>query len=181
MKNENQHDNSAVDRIVNKWRDQLETQYLAISETGNEHKRTYICSPCSGPTVAAVKRNVQAARFYMWYAYENMNLFAKAPHAYLPVLCSDKNPAERALALRFGLELLELSEIVLVCGDVITRGMKGELSRAAELSIPIVVYDRELYVEVRKLVTRAGASKALVTLGEESSLLRLSPMGLFGE
>lgn len=95
-------------------------------------------------------------------------------NAYLPILLSDKLPAERALALRFGLELLEQSDMVFVCGKLLSTGMKGEIARAVELSIPIIVYDAELYLKVRKLVTRYGGDKAQVKLHNEPCYLSLT-------
>lgn len=102
---------SNIDRIITKWKDQLEAQYLCISQTTSNYERAYICSPCTAATAKEVQRNVQAARFYMWYAFENMDVIARAPHAYLPILLSDKLPAERALrsgaigAERYGVRL----------------------------------------------------------------------------
>lgn len=110
----------------------------------------------------------------MWYAFENMEVIARAPHAYLPILLSDKLPAERALALRFGLALLEQSDMVFVCGKVLSTGMKGEIIRAAELNIPIIVYDAEIYLAVRKLVTRHGGDKSQVALYNEPCYLSLT-------
>lgn len=173
-------DVSTISRIISKWKDQLEAQYLAISQTTSNLERAYICSPCTADTAKEVQRNVQAARFYMWFAFENMNLIARAPHAYLPILLSDKLPAERALALRFGLELLEQSDKVFVCGKMLSTGMKGELARAVELNIPITVFDEELYLKVRKYVTRMGGAKSLVTLHEEPCYLSLSAEELLG-
>ena len=171
---EKQMDTDAISRIITKWKDQLERQYLYISQATSGHGRAYICSPCTAGTARGVQRNVQAARFYMWYAFENMEVIARAPHAYLPILLSDKLPAERALALRFGLELLEQSDMVFVCGKLLSTGMKGEIARAVELSIPIIVYDAELYLEVRKLVTRYGGDKAQVKLHNEPCYLSLT-------
>ena len=51
--------------------------------------------------------------------------------------------------------------------------MKGEITHAAKLGIPIQVFDDELYVQVRKLVTQTGASKKLVELNREHSVLGL--------
>ncbi|MEG0766402.1 MAG: DUF4406 domain-containing protein [Clostridia bacterium] len=171
---------SNIDRIITKWKDQLEAQYLCISQTTPNYGRAYICSPCTAATAKEVQRNVQAARFYMWFSFENLNVIARAPHAYLPILLSDKLPAERALALRFGLELLEQSDMVFVCGKVLSTGMKGEIARAAELNIPITVFDAELYLKVRKLVTRHGGDKSLVTLHGEPCYLSLTAEEILG-
>ena len=87
---EKQMDTDAISRIITKWKDQLERQYLYISQATSGHGRAYICSPCTAGTAKGVQGNVQAARFYMWYAFENMEVIARAPHAYLPILLSDK-------------------------------------------------------------------------------------------
>ena len=171
---------NTINRIITKWKDQLEAQYLTISQTTSKLGRAYVCSPCTAATAKEVQRNVQAARFYMWYAFENLNVIARAPHAYLPILLSDKLPAERALALRFGLELLEQSDMVLVCGKQLSTGMKGEIARAVELNIPITVYDEELYLKVRKLVTRHVGDKSQVTLHDEQCYLSLTAEELLG-
>ena len=177
---ENTMDNSAINRIITKWKDQLESQYLYISQITSNLERAYICSPCTAAAAREVQRNVQAARFYMWYAFENMNVIARAPHAYLPILLSDKLPAERALALRFCLELLEQSDLVFVCGKVLSTGMKGEIARAVELNIPIIVFDAELYLKVRKLVTRHGGDKSQATLHAEPCYLSLTAEEILG-
>lgn len=44
--------------------------------------------------------------------------------------------------------------------------MKGEIQRAAELKMPITVFDRDTYIEVRRLVTQCGADKKLVAFSE---------------
>lgn len=72
----------------------------------------------------------------MLYANEHMGHLARAPHAYLPMLVCDKLPAERSMALRFGLELLVQSDLLLVCGNVLSKGMRGEITHAAKLGMP---------------------------------------------
>lgn len=173
-------DNEKMSRIITKWRDQFEAQYLAISDAASPLRRVYICSPCAGATEQEVKRNVQSARFYMWYTFENLQLIARAPHAYLPILLSDKIPAERALALEFGLKLLEQSELLFVCGNRITRGMRCEISKASQLNIPITVFHRDLFTDVRKTVTRNGGNKELVQLHDCETMLHLSPEQILG-
>lgn len=174
-------DSNSISRIITDWKDQLERQYLAINELEPTAMRAYVCSPCSAATPEEAKRNVQAARFYMWYAYENMGLIARAPHAYLPILLSDRIPGERALALRFGLDLLEQSELMLACGKLLTSGMSGEVTKAASLKMPITVFDADLYLKIRKLVTRTGGNKDLVTLHREPCFLALTAEELLGE
>lgn len=143
------------------WERSLDRQFL---KNDRYRKRAYICSPLSGITADEELCNVRKARAYMLYVRTMLGYLARAPHAYLPALLCDRVPAERALALQFGLQLLAQSELLLVCGTRISRGMKGEIVHAAKLNIPITVYCEDLYLEVRKLVTQTGAGKKLVEL-----------------
>ena len=112
----------------------LERQFLKP----NRHlKKVYVCSPYSDPDPEVQLDNMRRARLYMLYANEHMGYLARAPHAYLPMLVCDGIPTERAMALRFGLELLERSDLLLVCGTTLSKGMKGEITHAAKLGIPI--------------------------------------------
>ena len=125
-------------------------RYDLFLDENKDRKRAYICSPLSAGTRDEVIRNMKQARFYMTHAMDRMQVVARAPHAYLPMILCDGIPAERALALKFGLELLELSSILLVCGSSLTPGMKGEILHALSLKMPVVVFNHELYEEVRE-------------------------------
>ena len=148
----------------------LERQFLKPSR---HQKKVYICSPYSDPDLEMQLDNMRRARLYMLYANEHMGYLARAPHAYLPMLVCDRIPAERAMALRFGLELLELSDVMLVCGTELSKGMRDEITHADKLGIPIMTFDEDLHIEVRKLVTKAGASKHLASMDREHTVLGL--------
>ena len=139
----------------------LEKQFLKNDPC---RKKAYICSPLSGRTNEEVLANMHNARFYMLYAHERMNMPARAPHAYLPMLLCDHIPAERSLALDFGLRLLAESDILLVCGKRVSRGMVGEIRHAAKLQMEIRTFDEEVFLQVKKIVTSAGGDKSLVTI-----------------
>lgn len=150
------------------WEQRLDTQFLKHDSC---KKRAYICSPLSAGSKEEFLANMRAARAYMYYAMEKMGYAARAPHAYLPALLCDRIPAERALALRFGLSLLENSEIVLVCGNRLSKGMRGELAHAAALHIPVLTFDEGLYLEVQKEITANGGNKKNVRLDRENFLM----------
>lgn len=99
----------------------------------------YICSPLSAPTAEGIEENRAAAEAYMRQVGGELSCRAVAPHAYLPLLLDDHDPRQRALGLRFGMELLEFCDVLIICSNVISIGMAGELRRAAELNIPILV------------------------------------------
>ena len=153
------------------WEQRLEMQFLKNDRC---RKRAYICSPLSAKDDTDFLRNVHAARAYMYYASEKMGLYARAPHAYLPMLLCDKLPSERALALRFGLSLLENSEIILICGNRLSSGMKGEIAHAVQLQMPMLVFDEGLYHEVQKEVTKHGGNKRCVQLDRENYVMGFS-------
>ena len=63
---------------------------------------------------------------------------AVAPHIYLPEMLDDNVPEERELALEFGLKLLKLCDKLIICGDVISNGMRNEIAFARKNNIPVM-------------------------------------------
>ena len=159
--------------FTDEWEKALDAQFQRNDRC---RKRAYICSPLSAETDEEQLHNMKCARAYMLYAYKMMGYLARAPHAYLPVLLCDRVAAERALALRFGIQLLELSDVLLVCGDRLSEGMRGEISHAAKLGMQIIVFDEALYVEVKKLVTRSGGDKRIVRLDRQNLIMSFCPL-----
>ena len=101
----------------------------------------YICSPLRADTAEEMRLNILKAREQMEVVSEIYNCRAIAPHAILPDYLDDNNPEERALGIKFGLDLLKLCKLVVVCGDVISEGMRREIEVAKELGIDIIYRD----------------------------------------
>lgn len=99
---------------------------------------TYVCSPLSAPSRAEMLANAAKACTYMAWAEKEFGDRAVAPHAYLPYLLDDRVPEERQLALDFGLKLLAMCSRIVVYGERISAGMKGEISQAISLGIPVI-------------------------------------------
>lgn len=137
-------------------------------------KRVYVCSPLRAETENGMTQNMRAARAYMFYAIKRMHARASAPHAFLPIFLCDEIPGERALALKFDLELMEQCDVLFVCGNRISSGMRGEIARAAVLHMPITVFDADLYQQVERIVMHNGGIKEQVKLDQENFLLALS-------
>lgn len=135
--------------------------------------KAYICSPLGADNSATMLENMHCARAYMLYASKKLNVIARAPHAYLPLLLCDKIHAERALALEFGVKLLEQSDILLVCGVRVSSGMRNEIIKAAALHMDIIVFEENVFLEVKKLVTKNGGNKSLVTFDRNHPVLAL--------
>lgn len=148
-------------------------QFLAYQfmDQNDQRKRAYICSPLSAKTDEEFVENMHRARSYMHYAAEEMGLAARAPHAYLPMLLCDRIPNERALALQFGLRLLEESDILLVCGDRISLGMQGEILHAISIKARILTFSYPIYKKVCEYVRKENGDAELIEVDENHSFM----------
>ena len=113
------------------------------------YKRVYICSPLRDKSWINKIQNAAHAQTYMRQTAEQYGCRAYAPHGYLPFLLDDNDPAERALALSFGKELMKLCDALVVYGDVISEGMCGEIRFAHELGIPILTMGGSFGIEAK--------------------------------
>ena len=156
--------------IPENWEASLEDLILK-AQPDSFVKRAYICSPCKDDSPEIVRNNMRAARLYMYIALTSLQINARAPHGFFPVLLCDKIQAERILAMQFCKSLLQTGEQILVCGDRLSSGMKEEITHAAKLGIKISVFNSDLLIEVRKLITQAGADKKLARINKKGSLL----------
>lgn len=102
-------------------------------------KKIYICSRYKG-TAREITKHKQLARIYCRMAWDK-GFFPIAPHLYLPQILDDENKTERGAALKLGLKALEACAEVWVFGKKISKGMRGEIERAAELKIPVKYFD----------------------------------------
>ena len=97
----------------------------------------YICSPLSAPKRSDMKHNMIQAGVYARMVSAYWECRAIAPHSFLPDYLDDTIQQEREAALEFGLSVLKLCKALVICGNVISNGMQGEIRRARELGIPI--------------------------------------------
>lgn len=138
--------------FVKDWETLLIKQCLERST----QKNVYICSPLKADTTEEMLNNMKRARKYMFYAQSNMNVAAHAPHAYLPVILNDNIPTQRALAIQFGLNILEKCDELFVCGNRISCGMRNEIYFAAAHDIKIRVFSEQIYEELTMLLGDNG-------------------------
>lgn len=102
-----------------------------------EKKKAYISSPLSAPTQEGIRSNMLLAREHMEAIAKRYGYRTYAPHAYLPEFLDDHQPEERALALSFSMELLKCCQILIVCGNRISKGMCGEICAAVSRGMDI--------------------------------------------
>ena len=124
----------------------LALKNIAKQERSAKHSypRVYICSPLKDDAGA----NTSNALRYCRFALEH-GKFPIAPHCYLPQFMDDGSPAERELALSFGLRFLYGCREIWVFGDVISDGMKREINTAKRRRIPIRYFNEKC--EVREV------------------------------
>lgn len=150
-------------------------------EAKRSKERAYICSPLRADTIEDFMLNMRAAKAYMYYALVKMDLPARAPHAFLPMLLCDAVPKERETALQFGLKLLEMSDTVLVCGNRISEGMLGEIAYAAALKKEIRVYEKSILDEVVKIVLDNHGDINKLVYDKNNRFMSLSGSAVFAE
>lgn len=156
----------------NYWEEELSAQMLT---SGNQKRvRAYICSPLNAKTDYEMFNNMRSAKAYMYYAWKEMNLTVRAPHAYLPSLLCDHIQEERKLAMDFGIKLLENSDIVLICGNRVSEGMKNEIIKAAVKRMYIITFNKDMYEKVKEVVTHIGGNPKLIKLDENNEFMSQS-------
>jgi len=164
------------------WEEQLQNILLQCSDS-DKSGQVYICSPCRGATWTETKRNIFAARFYMYFAWLQTSNASLAPHAYLPLFLHDSIPKERKKALWIGRILLTICNELYVCGNRITEGMRGEIRDAARLELPIIAFNPDLLNEAIEIASESRGAPYPIhfTFDAKYANLSLSPEELFEE
>ena len=119
----------------------LITNAKYLKKIVKENSRIYVCSPLSANTKGGIQLNMLSARDkcnYLNGMFKDTNVKVWASHSYLPMFLNDNVLPERELAIKFGMELLSISDILYVFGDKISSGMKNEIMYAISNNIPIV-------------------------------------------
>lgn len=109
--------------------------------------RVYVASPLRGSTKKATITNMEAARDYEAMA-KYLDYDAKAIHGWLPNTLDDRNPLDRRIALKMGLQLLKSCDIVFACGEYLSEGMKGEIEYAIRRGKHVYVFSDALYQDI---------------------------------
>lgn len=99
-------------------------------------KMVYICSPLRGD----YEKNIAKANEYAREEVLKGNC-AIAPHCVFTQFLDDEVPEERSLGQEMGKELLCRCDELLVCGNVISEGMREEIKAAYENDIAVLGRD----------------------------------------
>ena len=125
------------------------TAYEALRNVAREEKqkcsetpayeKVYICSPFAGDTETNAANALRYCRFAI-----GKGKFPIAPHCYLPRFMDDDDPAERELALSFGIQLLYECRALWIFGNRISDGMKKEILAAKWRGIKIKKFNENM-------------------------------------
>ena len=102
--------------------------------------KAYICSPLSAASKSGIRENMTRARKYMEQISHRYGYRTYAPHAYLPEILDDTCLEERALALSFGISVLEHCHLLIICGSRISSGMEIEIKKAFQDQMAVFRY-----------------------------------------
>lgn len=162
---------------MNKHNELENKGYVIEEKVSNRLKNeiAYICSPLHAETDEKMQINMFAAYLYMQYASATMGYFAKAVHAFLPNILNDNNLEEREQALNLGLQILDKSDILMVCGNRLSEGMKGEIIQAAEKGKRIIVFNENLLSDTINFLSERRVKRAEVELDTDNELLAKPP------
>ena len=138
-------------------------------------ERVYICSPLGADTEAEIFCNMRAAGGYAGYVIKKMQYFATAVHAYLPFFYNDKIPKQREEAMNMGMQVLKDSQILMVCGNRISKGMKEEIKYAIKNHKEIVVFNQNVFDDVVKLVSESGEREFNIQYNPDHPTLAKAP------
>jgi hypothetical protein len=99
----------------------------------------FICSPFAGTIEANVTKALKYCRFAV-----GKGKFPITPHCYFPRFMDDGDPAERELAISFGIKWLYGCRELWIFGEHISEGMKKEILAAKWKGIKIRRFDENM-------------------------------------
>lgn len=104
-------------------------------------KKAYICSPLSAPNPEGVQHNMELAKYYLMQMKRLYHCRTFASHAHLPLMLDDRIPEERETAMQIAVLMLDLCEVLIICGSHISEGMRSEIQTAFVKGKDIYWYD----------------------------------------
>ena len=99
----------------------------------------YGCSPFAAPSPERMAQHVRWAQALSRQIWAD-GFWPILPHLYTPQFLDDTDPADRAVGLRWGLDLLERCVLMYVCDVPPSTGMQGELARAQAFDLPMQLW-----------------------------------------
>lgn len=99
-------------------------------------KLIYIASPLAGDIAGNTKRALDYCRIAA-----KQDVVPIAPHTIFTQFLDDCDPEQRRIGMKMGVALLKRCEELWVFGDVISAGMRSEITVAVKHGIPVRYFD----------------------------------------
>lgn len=112
-------------------------------------KLVYVCSPCRPTSDHQSIQKLEKARNMALAKIGCLKVVEKdgipvAPHLYFTQFLNDETPEEREIGMALGLDILDYcDELWVFTNGVISDGMMTEIKEAADLEIPVRMFDAE--------------------------------------
>ena len=98
----------------------------------------------SGKTIIIVTHNMELAKYYLMQMKRLYHCRTFASHSHLPLMLDDRVPEERETAMQIGALMLDLCEVLIICGSCISEGMRREIQTAFEKGKDVYWYDSKM-------------------------------------
>ena len=135
---------SSLDAAPVGTREKINAAYAERLAWSFEKPRGYICSPLSAPNPEGVQHNMELAKYYLMQMKRLYHCRTFASHAHLPLMLDDRIPEERETAMQIGALMLDLCEVLIICGSHISEGMRSEIQTAFVKGKDIYWYDSKM-------------------------------------
>ena len=91
-----------------------------------------------------VQHNMELAKYYLMQMKRLYHCRTFASHAHLPLMLDDRIPEERETAMQIAVLMLDLCEVLIICGSHISEGMRSEIQTAFVKGKDIYWYDSKM-------------------------------------
>ena len=94
--------------------------------------------------ILIMQHNMELAKYYLMQMKRLYHCRTFASHAHLPLMLDDRIPEERETAMQIGALMLDLCEVLIICGSCISEGMRREIQTAFEKGKDVYWYDSKM-------------------------------------
>ena len=100
------------------------------------HRKAYVCAPYSADLEIAIDANIRRAIDYAEAIYK-LGYIPITPHVLFSFIKNEESEDDRKWAVKADLEILKMCDVLFICGDKVTRGMKKEIQFAKKIGLQI--------------------------------------------
>ena len=138
-------------------------------------ERVYVCVPLSVKNHEKMLETVCVANKYVRYVMKELQYFAIALHTYLPAFLNDKTFMQRDRLYDLRTQILKQCDILMICGERVSRDMKQEILFAIKERKQIMVFSSKVFNIVTKMIVDSGQTEFSLQYNESHPKLAKVP------